>query len=74
MGHQAQTLSPFYSGNYLSSLPIGPLYSILALNTAARLILIKYKVDHATPLLKTLQKLPGSLVIKAKALSRARTR
>ena len=70
-GHQVQTLLPFYFVNYFNSLPFDPLYSVLALNTAARVILIKYNVDHATPLLKTLQRLPGSRVIKAKALSRA---
>lgn len=55
-GDQVGTLSPFYSENYFSSLLIGLLFSILALNTEARVILIKHKVDHVTPLLKTLRK------------------
>lgn len=73
-GYQARTLSPFYPGNEFSSLTVGLLYSILALNTVARVLLINCKVHHATFLLRTLQKLPDSLVIKAKALSRAGTR
>lgn len=60
--------------NEFSSLTVGLLYSILALNTVARVLLINCKVHHATFLLRTLQKLPDSLVIKAKALSRAGTR
>lgn len=51
---------------------LDPLWSILS--TAARMSLLKGKVDHATPLLKTLQCPPTSQRVKVKVLQRPKAR